>query len=114
MCGLEPPQLGSEPPQLERESVSNPRGNRKFKDFGGTLSSFNRFSPSTSFAKLRPWSALGSREDSQASDSHSVAAGTTPQISPAALELLPRIGPDWPIIVLSGMRKSTDICSSVG
>ena len=44
LCGLEPPQHASEPPQLERESVSNPRRNRKFKDFDATLSSFNRFS----------------------------------------------------------------------
>ena len=41
-----------EPPQIQQESVSNPRRNRKFKDFDGTLSSFNRFSTLNLLAKL--------------------------------------------------------------
>ena len=47
----------SEPHNLS-EKVCQIRGEiGKFNDFDGTLSSFNRFSPSTCFEKLRPWFA---------------------------------------------------------
>ena len=54
LWGLKPPQLGPEPPQLERESVSKPGRNREVQGFWWYFAHFLPVQPHNSFWKATP------------------------------------------------------------